>query len=317
MILKILCLLFFSSPVAKAEVVDRVVVVVNSEIISESDISSFQKKLVSNGFIDDLLLLGAKQEDLKKSRPMQIEYLVNERLVDSEVKRLNLSVTIERVEQEIKEIAKKNGMTRNELLTAVKGQGVSASDYQEFVKSRIERQSLIENEVSSKIRVSDEDLMAYFARKYEKTEASVYEYSLAHIFFNPKKGGLEAATKRAESALAKLKSGQSFDEVAEQNSEDPNFNTGGALGSFKAGEMSEDFEKALVGLSTGEFSRVVKSRSGVHILKIISKKVVTDPRYDKEKEKIRNTLFDQAFQKGFKNWLSVKKEESFIRHNST
>lgn len=309
-------LTFISFPAQSKEVVDRILVVVNSEIVTESDLSSLQKKINSNGFIDDLLLMGNKLEDVKKSRSLQVDYLVNERIVDSEIKRLNLSVTVERVEQEIKDIAKKNGMTRNELLNAVRGQGVGAAEYQDFIKSRVERQSLIESEVTSKIRVSDEDLSSYYARKHGISDVGTYEYSLAHIFFNPKKGGMDSAQKRAEQVHAKLKAaGASFDDIAEQNSEDPDFTTGGTLGTFKAGELSKEFSAAVSGLSAGEFSAPVKSRSGVHILKVVSKKVVTDPQFEKEKEKIRSVLFDQAFQRNFKSWIASKKDESFLREN--
>lgn len=299
----------------RAEVVDRIVAVVNNEIVTQSELKSFADRVDRNGMIDDLLLFGQRPDSLKGNQKAELEYLINERLLDSEIKRLNLSVTVERVEQEIRDIAKKNGVSRAELMSAIKGQGMSASEYQDFIKTRIERQSLIEQEITSKIRVSDEDVMAEYARSNPKSQGGVYEYTLAHIFFNPRKGGSEAAIQRAKAVLAKIRSGNSFESVAEQSSEDTNFTSGGLLGTFKAGELNAEMDRSVQGLGVGDVTDIVQAKGGVHILKILNKKIVTDPRFEKEKERIRSQLFEAAFQKHFKNWLQTKQEDSFIRIN--
>jgi peptidyl-prolyl cis-trans isomerase SurA len=300
---------------AASEVVDRIVAVISNEVVTESDVKAFSKRVNSKAMIDDLLLFGQKPESLRGNRKAQLEYLINERILNSEIKRLNLSVTIERVEQEIREIAKRNGASRAELLSAIKAQGMTTSDYQDFIKTRIERQSLIEQEISSKIRVSDEDVSAQFIRIHPQAEAGIYEYTLAHILFNPRKGGLAAAKERAETVLKRLRAGESFDSLAEQNSEDPNFANGGALGTFKAGEFSKEMEAAVQSLGLGDISNVVQTKAGLHILKVTGKTLIADPRFEKEKEKIRAQLFEASFQKHFKNWLESKREESFVRIN--
>ncbi len=306
--------LFFGL-LTQAEVVERVVAIVNNDIITLSDTSAFTKKLDRNNFLDDLLLFGKPPAEIKKDASEQLDYMINERLMDSEVKRLNLSVTIERVEQEIREIAKRNGMNRSELMTAVSGQGITVSEYQSFIKSKVERQSLIEAEVTSKIRVSDEDILAQYSREYPSASAGIYEYSIAHILFNSKKGGADAARERAESVVKKLRSGESFEVLAEQHSEDANFTTGGILGSFKAGEFAKEMEVAVAKLNPGETTDVVRLKGNYHVLKLLNKTLVSDPRFDKEKEKIRSQLFEKAFQKHFRLWLESKREESFIRIN--
>lgn len=313
--MRLFFLLLFTSFIVHAEVVDRVMVIINNEIITESDLRSFNKKIDKNGFIDEMLLGGKSISDLKKNKSDQLDYMINEKILSSEIKRLNLTITSERVDQEIRDMAKKNGISKNELISTIKAQGVDLSEYQDFVKTRIERQSLIETEITSKIRVSDEDVLAHYMVTYPKSSSSVYEYGLAHIYFNPKKGGQEAAQDRAENVLKKLKSGETFEVLAEQHSEDSNFSSGGALGAFKAGEFSKEIENAVANLNVNEFSNIVKMKDGFHIFKVTSKKIVSDPKYEKEKEKIRSVLFEKSFQKHFKNWLESKKEESFVKIN--
>lgn len=298
-----------------AEPVDRIVAVVNNEIVTESDIRSFSKKLGQNGMIDDLLLFGQKSDDLKGSKKSQLNYLISERILESEIKRLNLTVTVEKVEQEIREIAKRNKVGRNELLEAIKTQGIAVSDYQDFIKTRIERQSLIEQEVSSKIRVSDEDVLAQYLRIHPGSNTGSFEYTLAQIVFNPKKGGADKANDRAIAALKKLKAGESFETVAEQFSEDPNFVTGGVLGTFRAGEFSKEFEAAVQNLNPGQTTEIVRAKGLLYILKVTGKSIVADPAFEKEKDRIRAQLFEVAFQKNFRLWLDMKREESFLKIN--
>lgn len=301
---------------ANAELVDRIVAIVNSEIITQSDLKSFTKKLGQSGMVDDLLLFGQPASSLANDKQEQMNYLINERLLESEIRRLNLSVTIEKVEQEIRDIAKRNKVSRNDLVEAIKGQGISISEYQDFIKTRIERQSLIEAEVSSKIRVADEDVLAQYIRLHPGSSSGSFEYTLGHILLNPKKGGVEKAQERAEEALKKLRAGESFDVVAEQYSEDQNFTAGGLLGTFRAGEFSKELEAAVQNLNIGEFSGITKSRAGIHILKVLGKKVITDPAYEKDRERIRAEIFEKAFQKNFKSWLEMKREEAFVRVNT-
>jgi peptidyl-prolyl cis-trans isomerase SurA len=314
---KIGLLLLLSISVARAEVVDRIIALVNSEVVTESDLRAFNKKVGQNGMLDDLLLFGAGAESLQKSKQAQLNYVINEKLLESEIKKLNLSVTIEKVEQEIRDIAKRNRVSRAELLEAIKSQGMSASEYQDFIKNRIERQSLIEQEVSSKVRVSDEDALAKYMSDHPGSSEGIFEYTLSHILFNPKKGGLEKAKDRANLALSKLIAGENFDAVAEQFSEDPDFTSGGLLGSFKAGEFSKEMEVAVQNLKPGEVSNVVNSKGSLHILRLVSKKLISDPHFEKEKEKIRSSLFEVSFKKNFRVWLELKRDAAFVRINSS
>lgn len=306
---------FFSVSIFAAEPVDRVLAVVNDEIVTASELKGLEERLKKSTPIDDLLLFGKPVESLKANQAAQLNYLINEKIIASEIKRLNLSVTIERIEQEIREMAKSNGMTRAQLMDAVRGQGLSPSEYQEFIRNRVERQALIEREITSKIRISDEDVAAQFSKQNPTSTSGIYEYTLAHILFNSKKGGAESAKERAEEVLKKLRAGGSFDKLAEQNSEDPSFSQGGHLGTFKAGEFNKDMESAVERLGAGEVSDVLPTRGGFHIVKVVGKKLISDPRFDREKDRIRNILLEKAFQKHLQSWLESKKEDSFIRIN--
>ncbi|MGE5085382.1 MAG: peptidylprolyl isomerase [Bacillota bacterium] len=312
--ISLLVSLFLSAPV-HAEVVEKTLAIVNSEIVLESDLKDLQKRIQKPGMVDDALLGDKSIESLKNDRKAQLEYLINEKILDSEIKRLNLTVTNDRVESELKDMAKRNGVSDAELMNILKSQGIAIADYKVFLKEKIEKQSLFDTEIISKLRISDEDAMNEYLKSNPNNKPSIDEFSVAHIFFNPKKGGAEAAYARAEAVLGKLRNGDSFETLAEQFSEDPNFSTGGNLGTFKSGEFIPEIESAISNLKVGETTQIVKSRLGYHIVKLTGKKLTQDPKFEKAKEKIKAQLLEASFKRQLKIWLQNKRDESFVRIN--
>ncbi len=308
-------LLILAAPLAHAEIVERIVAIVNSELVLESDIRDLQKKLNKPELLDDSLLLGKPVDSLKGDRKAQLSYLINQRLIESEIKRLNLTVTFDRVDAELKDKAKANNISVEELLNAIKAQGVDEADYKKFLKERIEKQSLMDTEIISKLRISDEDALSEYLHENPSSKSSINEFSVAHIFFNPRKGGAQAAYERAQAALEKLRAGESFEALAEQYSEDPNFTAGGSLGSFKAGEFLPEIESSIQSIGIGETTPIVKSKMGYHIVKLLSKKVTTDPRFERDKERIKAQILETSFKRQLKLWMDAKKDDSFIRIN--
>ncbi len=312
--ISVLFALMMSAPV-KAEVVEKTLAVVNSEIVLESDLKLLQKRMTKPGMVDDALLMDKSVDSLKGDRKAQLNYLINEKLIESEIKRLNLAVTNDRVEAEFKDMAKRNNVPEAELENILKGQGITASEYKVFLKEKIEKQSLMDQEIISKLRISDDDALNEYLKNNPNSRPSIDEFSVAHIFFSPKKGGSESAYKRAETVLAKLRNGESFETLAEQYSEDPNFSSGGTLGTFKSGEFLPEIEEAISNLKVGETTGIVKSRLGFHIVKLTGKKLTTDPKFEKAKERIKAQLLETSFKRQLKFWLQNKRDESFVRIN--
>jgi peptidyl-prolyl cis-trans isomerase SurA len=310
-----LALVMFISLSSSARVVEKIVAIVNDQVITLSDTEAFRKKLAGGGLVDDALLKLSDPQTLIKDRNALLNEMIDERLIDSEVKRRNMEVTIERVEQEIRNIAKNNNITRQQLQTALSAKGVSMSQYQDFIKTSLERQGLIEREVTGKIRISDEDISSYYMSKKDPNSAQIFEYTLSHILLNPRNGGWNAALERARTVEEKLKSGQSFEKLAEQYSEDPGFTKGGVLGTFKAGEMLKDLDAAVRNVAAGEHTGVIKTSLGYQIIKVNKRTLISDPKLDEEREGIRRILYGDAFKRQFRLWLNQRREEAFIRIN--
>lgn len=301
---------------ASATVIERIIATVNDSIITQTDMDKFADQLKGGGLTDDLLI---PDEETKKAilgdRKKLLDVMIDEKVIDSEVRRQDLTVSIERVEQEIRSVAKRNNLSRDALKAAIQERGVKFSDYQDFIKRGLERQSLIEKAIVSKIKISEDDVQATFLAQSGSRGEDAFEYTLAHIFFTPQKGGAAKARERAQFVLSKLREGSSFETLASEYSEDPNFSAGGVLGTFRTGEILKEFERAAQKLQPNETSGIIETKTGLHIIKVLRKKLIPDPRLDGAKDKIRNQLYEKAYKKQFQSWLEQLRSEAFIRIN--
>ena len=106
-------LLLLISLNARTEVLEEIIAVVNNEIITLSDLKDMQRKLRGGSVImDDLLVQQDKIPALLQDRKKLVDLMIDEKILDSEVKKRDLEVTIERVEQEIRKISKRNSICR-------------------------------------------------------------------------------------------------------------------------------------------------------------------------------------------------------------
>jgi peptidyl-prolyl cis-trans isomerase SurA len=303
------------APAMAQTTVERIVAIVNDEIITMTDMNRFADRLRTGGLTDDLLIPDeATKEAVLNDRSKLLDKMIDEKVIDSEVKRQNLSVPIERVEQEIRSIAKRNNVSREELKAALQERGVAFSDYQDFIKTGLERQGLIEKAITSRIKISEDDVLAAYAQAHGPS-GEAFEYSLSHIYFSSGKGGASAAKARAEKTLTKLREGANFEKLAADESEDPGFEPGGVLGNFKTGELQKDLETVVQKLGAGEFSDVLPTRGGYHIVKVTKKRMIADPRSEKARERIRAQLYEKAYKRQLQGWLEQLRQEAFIRIN--
>ncbi len=312
----ILSFLFFFTAPLHAEPIDRILAIVNDDIITQSDVTGFQKKLRSNGLVDEALLNMYDRRKVADDTKLLLDYLIDERTIDSEIRSTGLVSPIEQVEAEIGNIARSRGVDRNQLKAALKNEGVAYSDYQDFIKTSLQRQNLLQKEVTSKIKISDEDITSYYIANYSSAKALVFEYTLAHILFLKTNGGPDEAKKRADGVFAKLGSKVPFEVLAAQHSEDPHFVQGGLFGTFKVTDFNKDVEQVIAKMGVTDVSAVVAMPDGYRIFKVIKKVLVPSPEFESKRDDIHRKLLSENFKKQFRNWVESRRKTAYIKINT-
>lgn len=303
---------------AKDIVVESVVALVNEEPIYLSEFNEFRQHLQQGVYTDDLVIPNeeTRQKALKDS-DFLLEKLIQSKVIDSEIKKLDIQVTSEQIEQEIRKIAGYNNISMGQMTEELRRQGFEMTEYRKMIAKNLRRKILIEREVTSKVKVSEDEIANYIEKNFKgEFSSEIFNYDLSHILISTKSRSKAEAVARAEQVLQKVKEGASFEELAADYSEDANFTPGGRLGQFHASELTDTFRKALSSLNTGEVSNPVSSPAGVHLLKIVSKTVIPDPRVQALKQKAQEELYSQTFQSQFEFWMRQRRAEASVRVNS-
>ncbi len=294
---------------SQSRLLEKIYAVVNGKTITLTEIKDYQDKLKNGGFLNDLLFSDPEtRQKALEDREYLIKLLIDDKIIEYAIQENNLLVTEERVSKEITSIADRQNMTVDQLRRTLQSQGVDFEEYRDFVKSGIERRQLVEKEITSKIKISEQDIVSHYLSNNGSSQSQVFEFHIAHILLKQK--------NQANEVQSKLSKGNSFESLVKEYSTDQDTkNQGGKFGRFKSGEMIASIEKAIGSLEIGETSKIVKTPMGFHIFKILDRKLIKDPAIEKQKQQIYQQLIAQAFQEQLQFWLSQKRKDAIIQIN--
>ncbi|MFM8268594.1 MAG: peptidylprolyl isomerase [Pseudomonadota bacterium] len=282
---------------------DKTVVSVNSDIILESDIDRFQKKLQSKAFQE---LFGGVDPSAVKDKNIALQLLVEETIVDQQVKRLELKASDQEVEAQIRTIIKRNGISESQLAERLKQLGTTMSEYKDGLRRQIERRNLIDREIKPSMEVTDEQLRHFYLRQNQGSGKDL-QYHLAHILV----GSSQKAAKLYQSLRG---TPEKFEEVAKSSSEDSGTAaTGGDLGFLSLSSLSTELKSVVTKLPVGAVSSPVKTSGGYHLLKLLETRASDFATLSKEKkEALRGQMINSEVEKKMVLWLERKKAEAHI-----
>jgi len=248
---------------AQAADIDRVLVIVNDEVITESE---FAERL--RGVLRDLNSREGSLPDRELLQRQVLERMINDRIQMQIASRLGVTVTDQMLDAAMQSIAKNNGLTIPELQEKVRKEGLTFDSLREHVRQQMTIRSLVEREIHARVDVSDEEVEAFLASN--GGQASPREYNVSHILIRLPKSAtgdeIDKARSSAEEVLQKLRKGLEFRKAVLSYSQANDALEGGNLGWRKPGQLPALFLDALKPLKTGEFTDILRSPNGFHIL---------------------------------------------------
>jgi len=254
---------------------DRVIAVVNDEALTQYELDE-QKRIV---------LTQMRASNVRPPAPDIFESQILERLIIDRAllqfaKENGVRVDDQTVERTILRIAQENKITPEELRRALDREKVSYSKYREDIRREVTIQRLREREVDSRVQVSEAEVDNYLATIKAQAGGET-EYQLAHIMVGvPEQASpdqIEARRRRAEEAMAQLKGGKDFKEVAAAYSDAQDATAGGDLGWRTPARLPTIFADLVRGMKKDEVSGVLRSPAGFHILKLVDSRSRNSP----------------------------------------
>jgi peptidyl-prolyl cis-trans isomerase SurA len=254
----------------KITLVDRIVAVVNKEVITLTELDQAVAAAERQ-----LRRQGTRLPEPGVLRRQMLERLILDRAQLQRARDTGIRVDELQVDSAVQRIAQNNGMTLAGFRKALESDGVSFTAFREDLREQIMLSRLREREVEEKIQVSDGEI-DLFLEEMKSRPAERAEYDLAHILVRvPEQASperIEAARARAEKALAEARAGADFARLAASYSDAADALKGGALGWRAHDRLPELFARTVARMNPGEVSDVLRSPAGFHVVKLVSRR---------------------------------------------
>jgi len=296
-----------------AEITNRIVARVNSDIITLHDLNTSIKRLTGSS-AKDLQLRNEKK--FYEMRRAILDNLVNEKITEQQIMKLGIKVTEKDVEEEIEKVKKENNFTQEELIYSLKQEGVSLKEYTEKIKKEIEQFQLVNYEVKSKIVITEEEIKRYY-QTHSKEYTEVSQVRLDRIFLRVRSPNDKEEIARVKSLgqeiLQRLQQGHDFSEMAKTYSQGPAGPEGGHLGWIKASHLEPVLREQIAKLSVGEYTDLDLAPSGFQIIMLVEEKKGGLKPFEEIRDAIYYKLFKEKVEKRYAAWLNKLRKESFIK----
>lgn len=291
---------------AERKLVDRIVAVVNDEIITLAELETATKLYMEDGATDE-----------KKKATMAgfLEQMISDKLVSQQVTEAKISAGDEEVDRAIKDILRQNNITDAELKQAVESRGMSFGQYREDLKQQLIRLKIIDLKVRSRVQISDQEVKNEYDR-LATTEAKEEMVSLRHIFFRWSDAANPAERSRvltaANDARNRIKKGEDFAAVAKSLSEGPTASNGGDLGEVTTKGLLPELAKAIQGLPNGEVSPAIETKNGVHLVRVDGRRTKEADGFAEKRQEIYQRLYTAEVDRQMKLWVEELKAAAAI-----
>jgi parvulin-like peptidyl-prolyl isomerase len=305
--------LFLHGPISFSEaVVDRVVAVVNQEIITLSEVEKWTNPLKQEIVTKDRL---EKKDRVEMLCRQVLEKLIEEKLIDQEVKKSGIKISSKEIEATLEEIKRRNAVTQEGLEKALAVEGLTLETYKEQVGKSLQRKKLISWSLKVEARDGERELREFYQKNLDRYRTNE-TYRPGHILFAiPKEATPEEMgeiRRKAQKVLERIKGGEDFGEMALLYSEDASSKNRGDLGIFKKGELFPAFEREALRLKVGEVSGIVRSEFGFHIIKLLDRKGMDPFPFEEVQERVKADYYESEMEKAFEQYVSTLKEKAVI-----
>lgn len=301
--------LFFSAFLSRAEVVDKILVVVNDEVITQGDLDRIlypiymqYRDLYSNEE------LAAKLDEVRRN---VLERMIQDKLLLCEARKINIEAEKSEVDEKISEL-KKRFTTTQEFKETLESENITLGELEKKYTERIMIDKLVDLEIRRRVAFSPSEILAYYeAHKKDFEEPEKVKLETILIRFNDGRSE-EEARSLAEGILMRLQEGGGFSLLAKEYSDGPYRDSGGDMGWVKKGELMETIDSLVFDLDKGEISGVLETNLGFHIFKVEDKTPENVPEFQQVKNKIEQIIFNKKFEEKFGRWLEELKKNAYI-----
>ena len=299
---------FFIVFETSAQIVEKVMAVVNNEPILLSEFKTYKHNFVNKKIlIDPTLLFIKSSRNFASNKKALLEHLINEKLLDQAVKKEGILVSEKQVTQHLKGIAQAQGAELSALTGSLQQEGISLKGFREHTKRFLGRSAFLRKKLYPKIQISKEDV-----KRKMRSQKKNLVYELSHITVS-KSEDMEADKKKIETIYRRLQnSPEKFQDIAQEVSEAPD---NIKLGTFSLSDLRPELRAVVASLKKNNISQILSLQNAFQIIKVDNRTVSTSKKSGQENQ-IRQEIGQELILEEIRKWIGEQRRSSFIRINS-
>ena len=299
--------------------IDRVVAVVNDDVIALSELEKAGRQYFEN--IRKKAPAGEVESTLEKARGEILSSLIDNLIVRQEAAKFGITVEEAEIDEATNQVLTRNNATLEEFRRELASAGVSEEEYRDNLRNQILQSKLIGFQVRSRIVITEEGIQEYYQEKYTQEEGESGYYLLL-IGFNWKNLGIfkadskEKTRRKAEEIRDRALAGENFKELAKLYSDLPSAVDGGDIGLIKKEEMAAYMRDAILSIHPGEISQIIETDNSFQFFKLLSVRegdIVIKAPYESVKDDIRAILYAQEMEEQYGIWVESLRGQAYIK----
>ena len=295
-----------------SKVIEEIVAKVNGDIITLTDLhkelEAIREQLASQ-YSDKAVV----DKEFVRVSKRALRNLIENKLMLQRAEETGLTANIDiDVAAAMENVRKESGIPDMKMFEqALQQQGLTVDAYRDSLRKRLLFDRLIGRFVQSKIAVMDTEITQFYEQNRDRfTRPAEVDVSEIVVLFEGRSRG--EARERAEKALAELKAGQDFGEVAKRYSQGPTAAKGGGVGAFKKGALAPALEAAVFGLKAGEQTGILEAEYGMVVMKANKKTEATLVPLDEVRAEIQREVYYNKLQPELAKFADSLRMQSFV-----
>lgn len=292
-----------------AEVVDKIIAVVNDEVITQSE---FEESMLS--FIADYQLrygLEEAEDRLNEAKSDALNRLIEERLILQEAKRRNMQVDKAEVDERLQQVRSKFD-SEEKFKKTLSRSGLTIRKLKDKYREQIMMRVLVNGIISHNVKITPTQIAAYYyGHKSEFIQPEKVKFRIIILKFMSEEEKIKVRSF-AEKLLDRIRSGEDFGILAKQYSEGPNAEDGGDMGFISRAEMIKEIDEAIFSLRENEISEIIETSLGYNIVKV--EKIISSSELSlaEATSLISERLFGRDAELVFREFIDNLKKEAYI-----
>lgn len=293
--------------VAHAEVVERVVAVVNDAPVFLSDL---RRRAVP--FLEQAMDAPTEPERMARLEQLYsqlLDQLIDEQLIKQAARRAQVSVTSAEVDTYIRNVQQQSGRDEAEFWDAIGSQGLTRSDYRSYVRSQLLRLKVINQRVRGRVNITDDDVRRQYDAQVRELRRSA-RFQVSHVFFGVEPGAsateLASIRRTAEAVRASL-TPETFEAAITAHA-------GGDLGWVRQGDLPEALEAALLTLEPDQISAPVRGPNGFHVFWLRAREEggADVPSFESARQSIHRRMLEEAMERQERVYLDELRRSGVV-----